>query len=234
LINIYAHSSKGPRATNQDYILHTQIPDRGLLCCVADGVGGNQGGETASRLAVDTFHNHLKDNKLSLNDCIYKAHAEVLEKASTDESLLGMATTLTAVVIDGYTLSGINCGDSRTYILRGNGLKQLSVDHSEVARLLKNGKLSKEEALDYPRKNVLDSAIGTHKPLQVQTFNFTLEPKDRVILMSDGVYSVVTKKDFRDLSKKFTSASKFGDEIISTAERRKTNDNYSIIIIDIN
>lgn len=233
LLNIYSHTSEGPRTTNQDCILHMQIPDRGLLCCVADGVGGNQGGETASKLATMVFERELRKKDVTLHDCAIIAHHDVLAMAASDENLLGMATTVTAVLIKEYSLTGINCGDSRTYVLRGNGLKQLSTDHSEVARLLEAGKLTKETALDYPRKNILDSAIGAHKPLIIQDFNFNLREKDRVILISDGVYSVISKKEIRDLSIMNKDINTFGEELVKLVVARKTGDNFSVVIVEV-
>lgn len=231
--NIYSHTSKGPRFSNQDCILHTQIPDRGLLCCVADGVGGNRGGEIASKLAVEVFERELRHTNVALSECVDIAHHEVLTQAASDETLLGMATTITSVLINEYNLEGVNCGDSRTYVLRGNGLKQLSVDHSEVARLLASGKLTKEAAVDYPRKNILDSAIGAHKPIQIQTFEFELQKNDRIVLMSDGIYSVVSKQDFRNLSLKNSTVKGLGESIVKLAEERNTADNFSLIIVEV-
>lgn len=233
MINIYSHTSKGPRLSNQDCILHEQIPDRGLLCCVADGVGGNKGGETASKIAIEIFERELRRADICLSECVEIAHHEVLAQAASDETLSGMATTITSVLINGYNLKGVNCGDSRTYVLRGNGLKQLSIDHSEVARLVAMGKLSKEDAIDYPRKNILDSAIGAHKPIQIQSFEFQLLENDRIILMSDGIYSVIAKKDFRDLSLRHTDLKDLGESIINLAVERKTSDNYSLIIVQV-
>lgn len=234
MINVYSFTSAGPRVTNQDSILVFDIPNRGLLCCVADGVGGNQGGETASKMAVDIISQTLTQNPtLTLSEAIIIAHESILSIADKNESLSGMATTITAVIINDNTLELINCGDSRAYILRGNGLQQLSQDHSEVARLLKEGRLTPETAIDYPRKNILESALGAHKPLQLHEIKFNLELHDRVVLMSDGVSSVVNKKEFRDLSKKYINLNEFGTALTNYTETKGTNDNYSLIIAQI-
>ncbi|MDE8559110.1 PP2C family protein-serine/threonine phosphatase [Pantoea vagans] len=233
MINIYSYTSEGPRSTNQDCILHTQIPDRGLLCCVADGVGGNQGGEIASKLATEVFERELTKPEVTLHDCAMIAHHDILKKASADGKLLGMATTVTAVLINGYSLAGINCGDSRTYLLRDNGLMQLSQDHSEVARLLASGKLTKESAVDYPRRHILESALGAHKPLTIQEFKYDLKDRDRIILISDGVYSVLSKKELRDLSVSNEAIEDFGEQVIKSVIAKKTADNFSILIVEI-
>lgn len=143
-----------------------------------------------------------------------------------------MASTVTVTKLIGNKLIGANCGDSRTYLLRGSGVKQLSYDHSEVARLLREGKLTKETAVDYPRKNILDSALGAHKPLQVHEFECNLQIGDRIALLSDGVSSVVSKR-FPDLSVKYNSLNEYGASVIELVESRETRDNYSLIIFEI-
>lgn len=234
LINVYSFTSPGPRATNQDAILVCDIPDRGLLCCVADGVGGNQGGETASKMAVDIISKTLEnDLSVAFADVVRFAHEEILNAAEKDGELAGMATTLTAVIIKDMQLKAINCGDSRTYLLRGNGLMQLSQDHSEVARLLREGRLTAEAAVDYPRKNILESALGAHKPLKLYQTLFELEPDDRIVLISDGVSSVLSKRELRDISKKHQNLDDFGAELAKRTEEMKTKDNYSIIAVEI-
>ncbi|CAI0929247.1 Serine/threonine phosphatase stp [Serratia liquefaciens] len=234
MINLYSYTSQGPRPTNQDSILAQDIAGCGLLCCVADGVGGNQGGEVASKLALDVVLETLKNsNKTTLSEAFQTAHEKILAKANSDDSVRGMATTITAIVLEGSKLSGANCGDSRTYLLRGNGIQQLSKDHSEVARLLSTGKLTKETAVDYPRKNILDSALGAHKPLQIHEYESVLEPGDRVVLVSDGVSSVISKKDFRDISKRFPILTDFGSYLINLVNERETKDNYSLVMIEV-
>jgi len=233
LINTYSFTSQGPRPTNQDCILLEQIPDLGLLCCVADGVGGNQGGETASKLAVGVFFEHVSNKQDNLKDCATEAHHIILQQAALDEKLLGMATTVASILVKGTELKGVNCGDSRVYLLRDNGLKQLSKDHTEVAKLLESGKLTKETAIDYPRKHILDSALGGHKALQIEEFSFELKDKDRVILITDGVYSVISKKEIRDLSLANNNLDDFCSAVINAVINRKTSDNFSLIAIEI-
>ena len=234
LINHYSYTSPGPRTSNQDAILVEQLPLKGFLCCVADGVGGNQGGETASNLAIQVIAETMRNNNGStLSDAIKFAHEKILIAGAADNFLSGMATTITTVLLQDGKLHGANCGDSRTYLLRGNGIKQLSYDHSEVARLLRSGKLTKEAAVDYPRKNILDSALGAKKELQIHEFEIDAQLGDRVVLLSDGVSSVVSKKDFRDLSKEHSSVNAYGECLMDLVEKRETKDNYSIIILEV-
>ncbi len=235
MISQYKYTSQGPRTTNQDAILVEHMPGSGLLCCVADGVGGNQGGETASHLALKVISETIRDGNgvITVAESIKVAHDAILNAAKNDELLTGMASTVTVVLLNNEQLYGANCGDSRTYLLRGNGIKQLSCDHSEVARLLRNGKLTKQDAIDYPRKNILDSALGAQKNLQIHEFEINCLPGDRIALLSDGISSVVSKKDFRDLSKQHNSLEDFGKSLINLVKERETKDNYSLIVLEV-
>lgn len=223
----FSFSDKGPRVDNQDYFCLERIGER-LLIAVADGVGGNKGGETASRCAISMLINGLRVGQ-TLSECMDSAHHELIAKAESSPELQGMATTLTAVVCEGHLLTGIHCGDSRAYVLRRNGIKQLTADHTEVARLLAEGKLTKEEAVDYPRHNVLTSAVGTHKDLIKQTFQFDVLPGDRLLLLTDGVYSQLSKKEIQMCSASEKDLNTFCKSLLDTLTERGTDDNFTLV-----
>jgi serine/threonine protein phosphatase PrpC len=225
----FSHSSKGPRPVNQDSWLVTEIPKLGTLYCVADGVGGNLGGEIASKLAVETITSCLQDNLCSLDKAMEIAHKAIVEKAETSSDLKGMASTLTAILVSSNKLQGVSAGDSRAYILRGNGLKQLSLDHSEVVRLQAQGKISKEDALIYPRKHVIYSALGSHKPLVIDKFDFELIAGDRVVLLTDGFSNSINKSKFRDLSITSPDISSFGNSLVKCINEVGSSDNYTVV-----
>jgi serine/threonine protein phosphatase PrpC len=229
----FSYSSEGPRPNNQDYVLIKLIPDLGLLLCVADGVGGNNGGEVASSMAITTFLESLEDKRFSMIDAMIAAHKKILETAQQDKLLAGMATTFTAVLIKNNFLSAVHSGDSRAYLLRGNGIKQMSTDHSEVARLLRNGKIEKEDVFDYPRRNVLYSALGSHRELVIDEFSFELYRGDRVVLVTDGFYEAISKKMFRDVSLVSKDIQQFGNELVKLVELEGTSDNYTIAATEI-
>lgn len=228
----YLFSSKGPRVQNQDAVSLTHTSD-GVLLCVADGVGGNNGGEIASKLAIEIFTREIITARCSFKQAIEITHTAILEKAAEDDSLSGMATTFTAALVTEQKVIGIHCGDSRAYVLRDKGLKQLSIDHSEVAKLLRNGKISKEAALDYPRKNVIYSALGSHKELEIDEFEFELVSNDRIVLVTDGIHGIVSKKEFRDRSLKSDSLKEFCDSLILLLEGVGPDDNYTIAAIEL-
>lgn len=228
---VFSQTDRGPREQNQDFFLVEEFSGS-LYLVVADGVGGNKGGQTASRTACENFMAALKSG-CSPKDAILSAHDVVLDLASKNQELTGMATTLTCVVVKGGRAYGVHSGDSRVYLLRKNGVKQVTQDHSEVARLLLSGKLTKAEASTYPRRNVLYSAVGTNAKFVFQEFDFELEDGDRILVMTDGVYSVLPKRDFRDLSLASSDFNEYCKAVMDRVVGGKTKDNYTLVGVEI-
>nr|WP_248320847.1 protein phosphatase 2C domain-containing protein [Caballeronia sp. Sq4a] len=226
----FSCSNKGPRSENQDSFCVESVEGRFILA-VADGVGGNKGGEVASRYTIATLLEGVHAGR-SLLDTVDAAHSGLLNKADQSPELDGMATTLTAVICDSTLISGVHCGDSRAYVLRGNGLKQLTEDHTEVARLYAEGKLTKEEALHYPRKNVLSSAVGTHRELIKQSFTFNIERGDRLLLMTDGVYEAFSKREIQARSAEEGDFDNFCRRLMLELEERGATDNFTLVGIE--
>lgn len=228
---VFSQTDRGPREQNQDFFLIEEFSGS-LYLVVADGVGGNKGGQTASRAACENFMAAVKSG-CSPKDAILKTHDVVLDLASKNQDLTGMATTLSCVAIKEGMAYGVHSGDSRVYLLRKNGIKQLTQDHSEVARLLMSGKLTKAEASTYPRRNVLYSAVGTNAKFVFQEFNFELEEGDRILVVTDGVYSVLPKKDFRDLSLASPDFVEYCKSVLERVVAGKTKDNYTLVGVEI-
>ncbi|MGX8882996.1 PP2C family protein-serine/threonine phosphatase [Methylovorus sp. SPW-M1] len=226
----FAISDKGPRNFNQDYFCLETIANK-TLAAVADGVGGNNGGEIASKTTIDLIMDGFLNSK-SLEASAYEAHALLLKMGLESPTLMGMATTLTAVSITDQFLMGVHCGDSRAYILRGKGIKQLTQDQTEVAMLLEEGLLTKETVADYPRKNVLTSAIGYSDSPLVQSFSFDVQPGDRLLLLTDGIYTAISKREIYSLSAAFKDFAKCCDQILLKVNEAGTNDNYTLVGIE--
>lgn len=229
----FSYTSEGPRQTNQDHLGVVRLASGALLVCVADGVGGNNGGEVASQFAVETFVKLVVEKQATLTKALEHTHSALLKLAAKDTTLKGMATTLTAVIISDTYLEGVHVGDSRAYLLRKNGLKQLSEDHSEVAKFLREGRLTKEQAIFYPRKNIIYSALGSQKALVIDNFKFDLQKKDRLVLTTDGFYNSVYKKQFRDLSKKFNDINDFGSSLVNYVNIVGASDNFTVVIVEV-
>lgn len=227
MIQTFSFSDKGSRIENQDFYCLEVFGDR-LFAAVADGVGGNNGGGFASRFAIETMLDGIHKGR-NLNECVDSAHYGILAKAGEIPELHGMATTLTALVCNGTTITGVHCGDSRAYILRGNGIKQLTTDHTEVARLLFEGRLTKDDAVDYPRKNVITSALGTSKELIKQFLEFDILPGDRLLLLTDGVYSKLSKPDIHRQSAATPDLNIFCKKLLAEVIDRGVTDNFTLL-----
>ena len=223
----YKFTAIGPRSENQDAV--DVIGDVRLVACVADGVGGSNCGSRASSESVREFIATVDENNIS--HFIPNMHEKILSIQKDSVECSGMATTFTGCIVHDGIVRGVHVGDSRCYLLRGNGIKQLTTDHTEVNRLLMAGKLTKQEALEYARKHILESAIGASAPLENQGFNFELLPKDRLLLLTDGTHGIITKRDFRDLSVKHPHARDFYDSLVELHSKRKLTDNASFVLI---
>ncbi|TDO77601.1 serine/threonine protein phosphatase PrpC [Flavobacterium chryseum] len=231
-MEIYQFTEIGPRTENQDSF-GIKNQNNILIACVADGVGGANNGKFASQLSVDKFLESVHSYEDNLALIIESIHNTVLDYQEKDSNYKGMATTFTACLISKNKLKGIHLGDSRLCVLRRNGIKQLTQNHTEAKRLYKAGKLSFEEMNNYPRKNVIESAIGMKDKILIQPFYFDLEPKDRIIITSDGIHELISKIEFRDLSIKNKNLNIFGDELASLVKSKKMIDNSTFVIIEI-
>jgi serine/threonine protein phosphatase PrpC len=224
----------GPRKINEDTIgVWTLNPER-LYAVVADGLGGMGGGSRASKLAIELLEKDLSEDGISQDTMIRSAkyiHENILEAQASEPSFKNMATTLTAVSLFRNHMTGVHCGDTRASIARGRGIKRLTVDHSEGERLFRAGKLTKEELFEYPRKHILDSALGIHKPPEIEGFSFVLQSGDKIFLTTDGVHQKVLLQELREVSLKYNDPGLLVEEVGALIETRKPDDNYSMVAI---
>ncbi|HRJ31292.1 MAG TPA: protein phosphatase 2C domain-containing protein [Cyclobacteriaceae bacterium] len=226
------YSDKGPRHENQDSV-EVKVFDNMLVACIADGVSGKECGKKASSLTIRFFLDHFSKGA-DMTELVKESHAFIKRLQDEHKECSGMATTFTACYVENRILKGVHVGDSRICILRGNGIKQLTQDHTEVNRLLQSGKITFEDSHNYPRRNILESAVGIHKELLVQSFEFELRAGDRVLLTTDGVHNVISKKELRDLSVMSPDSDQFSKAIIKTLSYKKLSDNVSFIVLGIN
>lgn len=187
------------RKVNQDSLLVS--PEIGLLA-VADGMGGHQGGEVASGLALQTLKSEL-DRLLQKNespdkaliDSVQRANMSVYEQSGRNKKLKGMGTTITACLKRGRDLFTAHVGDSRAYLFRRGSIRQLTKDHSLVQELLRNGGISQEQALQHPQRNVLTRALGTGQSLNVDFYRNRLAAGDLLLLCTDGLTRYLNQGD---------------------------------------
>ncbi len=173
------------RKTNED--AYVAAPP---LFAVCDGMGGAQAGEVASSLAAETLTAGVASGR-PLLEAAEQANAAVYARAATDAAHSGMGTTLTAVLVAGSLAHFVHIGDSRAYLLRGGELRQLSDDHSLVGEMIREGRLSEEEAAVHPHRSILSRALGTEPTVRIDEFEVDLLGGDVLLLCSDGLCGVV-------------------------------------------
>ena len=172
------------------------------LFAVADGMGGAQAGEVASRLAASAVEGG-DSNGLSglerVDALIQEANRRIYDRASTDPTASGMGTTMTVALVQGMTVAIGHVGDSRAYLVRDGKLEQLTEDHSLVNELLKSGKLSEEEAQVHPQRSVITRAVGTDPDVDVDGFTIEAEEGDIFLICSDGLTDMVEDEEILEL-----------------------------------
>lgn len=211
--------------------------ERGFLGIVADGMGGHAAGEVASKMAVEIIRNtyYATSDQItkSLKHAFLQANQKINAEAKQNTQRKGMGTTATAVVIRGDELFFAHIGDSRLYLLKDNGIKQLSSDHTYIQELLRKGEISAEAAAVHPDRNVLIRAMGTHESVEVEAVSvkdkFTLG--NRLVLCSDGLYDYISDEEILQLASQ-GELKKCAYDLVNTAKARGGHDNITVLIIE--
>ncbi len=225
--DIDSFTDPGPRKSNEDAVLACGLADGSYLIAVADGLGGHFGGAQASSLAIDILSASKLSTAAEFRDAFLHIHKTILQKQKLDSTVQGMATTMTAVRLDGNRLIGAHCGDTRCVLQRGEGIKKLTTEHTEAQRLFEAGKLTKEQLLTYPRRNILDSALGVSEALRIDTIEYDLWLGDKVLITSDGVHEVIRLRMILELLRKSSSVSGALEDISESVLRMGAEDNFS-------
>jgi protein phosphatase len=207
------------------------------LFAVADGMGGAQAGEVASKLAASAVdEGNAKDlNGLERVDAlIQEANRRIYDRATNDPSASGMGTTMTLALVEGMTVAIGHVGDSRAYLVRGDTMEQLTEDHSLVNELLKSGKLSEAEAQAHPQKNVIIRAVGTDPDVDVDAFSIEAEEGDVFLICSDGLTDMVEDEDILDVVDRYRNdLDKAVKGLVQAANREGGEDNITAVAFRI-
>ncbi len=206
------------------------------LFAVADGMGGAQAGEVASRLAAAALKETAVEagGEQRIVALIQEANRRVYDRSTTDPSASGMGTTITvALVEDGHVAFG-HVGDSRAYLVRDGSLEQLTEDHSLVAELMRSGKLSPEEAETHPQRSVITRALGTDPDVDVDRFTISTRAGDVFLLCSDGLTSMVSNETILDLVERHRDdLNAAARALVKEANRGGGEDNITVIAFEI-
>jgi serine/threonine protein phosphatase PrpC len=204
------------------------------LFAVADGMGGAQAGEVASRLAAAAFREFHEADDLDpgerLAAIIQEANRRIYERAAGDAQVSGMGTTITAALVGDDALVIGHVGDSRAYRLRSGTFEQLTDDHSLVADLVRSGRLTPEEADAHPQRSVITRALGTDREVDVDTFAVGVEADDLFLLCSDGLTTMVDDDDIRDLLSAARDLEQAGKGLVKAANKAGGEDNVTVVL----
>jgi PPM family protein phosphatase len=200
------------------------------LFAVADGMGGAQAGEVASKLAAGA----VKERGADIESLVQEANRRVHQRSLEDPNTTGMGTTLTVAEVEGDVVSIGHVGDSRAYLIRDNTLEQLTEDHSLVGELMRTGKLSAEEAETHPQRSMITRALGTDPNVDVDIFSVEPRDGDLFLLCSDGLTSMVDDREIlRLVGEKRSDLDALVKALIKAANKGGGEDNITVIAFEI-
>ena len=241
MIKAYAKSDVGKvREMNQDYYYISNSLDEIQLYMLADGMGGYNGGEIASKLAIQSAKNYIENNFKTIEkdkDSIIQllassmeyANMVVYEKSKENKELDGMGTTLEIVLIYNNKAYIGHIGDSRIYRIRKSFIRKLTQDHSYVQKLVKDGQITQEQAEHHPKKNMLMKALGCNAFVEPDVMVKGFLKDDIIVMSSDGLTNLVNQEEIYNHAKEnIELATK---ELVDMANERGGYDNITLVII---
>ncbi len=203
---------------------------------IADGLGGKACGEIASATAVHIAAEHLwaagpdEDPADVLRSAFYEAN-DLLFRRGSKWGSGGMGTTMTAAVCQEDDITLVHVGDSRAYLVNRNAITQLTDDHSWVAQLMREGKLTPAEARSHPRRNILTRALGQDALVEVDTIRAHWQKGDCLLLCTDGLYNLVEDAEMQEIVQRCTLMETAAEFLTEAAYRRGGYDNISVIVV---
>lgn len=235
-------TDKGIRRNNNEDACFVMKNDRVFI--VADGVGGNNSGEIASRTAVNEIAKYIEDHNLEkikspkrirtfFEECVEEANLKIFDMSSRFEENRGMATTVVIAYVCSDTLYITNVGDSRAYIFRNDALNQITEDHTYVNTLIKAGIISEEEAENHENKNMITRAVGADYIINTDFFSVPIETGDIILICTDGLYAEVDEKKLVGKFKEDKTMMDICNELVEEANKNGGNDNITMICLKI-
>ncbi|MBO0600977.1 Stp1/IreP family PP2C-type Ser/Thr phosphatase [Sporosarcina sp. E16_3] len=231
------------RTVNEDSAAVFTLPNGIMLAVIADGMGGHLGGDYASSTAVKVIGEQfmeldsskfeaegkwaqwLQEAVIYVNDLLYK-------HANENEAYKGMGTTLEAALIRGRSCLISHTGDSRVYAIDGQGVRQVTRDHSYVNVLLDSGEITEEEAAVHPRRNWIMKAVGSEKKLVPDLYSLELEDDMYMLICTDGLSNKVNQQSMSDIVLSTATLRDKTEELVDLANKMGGEDNISVILID--
>ena len=233
------------RTNNEDAGLFFRIADanithqKGSILMVADGMGGHQAGEVASKMATEIiskeyFNTNGNGNiEKTLSKVFTLANKNILAAASTDGSKKGMGTTCTALIVAGNQVYYAHVGDSRAYVIKNKNIARITTDHTYVQELIKTGSITAAEAEKHPQRNILTNAMGTKPQIHVDTgkCDFSFEENDRLMICSDGLYEYLDDAEIAGIVNN-SPLQEAAEQLIEEAKKRGGHDNITVVLAE--
>ena len=226
------------RTANQDYVYASVEPVGSLpnLFVVADGMGGHQAGDYASRYIVENLVSYLQYTENSqivplLREGILKVNTMLYQESKEKPELSGMGTTLVAAVADENTLYVANVGDSRLYLVRDR-IRQVTRDHSYVEELVSLGRLERGSKDYKDKKNIITRAVGTEDKLLVDFFEVGLKPGDFILMCSDGLSNMLEDVEMEEIVGSDLELEEKAEKLITVANDNGGKDNIAVVLVD--
>lgn len=220
------------RKGNEDsYLLEAPI------YAVADGMGGHIAGDVASATAVASISEGIEarhpEDGGDLAELVVRANDAIWDKARSDPALRGMGTTCTMMMVDGDVAHIAHVGDSRAYLLRDGLFRQLTEDHTLVERMVREGRLSAEDAANHPQRNVITRALGVDANVQVDVLEERLADGDRILITSDGLTSMVEGEEIARVLDAEDDPQAAAERLVEMANDAGGEDNVTVLVLHI-
>ncbi len=235
-----ARSSRGlVRPDNEDSWTVRSFSGSGVwLAMVADGIGGYEGGELASALAIEWAADHvqreydMKSPEELLKEAFLFANGKILEAASGNKGLSQMGTTLTAALVleaEGLLYVG-HVGDSRAYVMSRGQIRQITDDHSITGELIRNGTISEADARKHPGRNLLTMALGSQEDIAVSVYREKLSENDLILLCTDGLTGLVESSEIASILAE-SSVTEAAQTMVDLSNSRGGHDNVTVVVL---
>ncbi len=227
------------RKVNQDYVYTSEQPVGNLpnLFVVADGMGGHNAGDYASKVTVETMVQEAvscfeKNPIMIMGKAIEAANEVIYQKAHESTEFEGMGTTVVAAVFIGGYLQVANVGDSRLYIINEKEIRQITRDHSLVEEMVRMGGIPRTEARNHPDKNIITRAVGVNEAVEADFFTVELSEGDTVLMCTDGLTNMLEDEEIRMTISEGRDIVEKAQNLVKTANENGGRDNISVIIIE--
>ena len=227
------------RKLNQDFVYTSEKPVGNLpnLFIVADGMGGHNAGDYASKVTVETIVEKVGNSSETectriLEEAIQAANTLIKTKSCESADLEGMGTTVVVATCQGDRLNVANVGDSRLYVANGREMRQITKDHSWVEEMVRRGGLGREEARTHPGRNIITRAVGVDDRVKVDYFTVQLKEGDLILMCTDGLTNMLEDVEIRMILDGARDIVEKAQELVEAANERGGRDNISVILID--